>query len=117
MPKKERQTVIKKVWVLLQSQQPLELLLELDLGRVQESLHPAFYVGGVRSIHDVDPDIEEKAQQRLDEMAGITTTYIPFGGTSPAVTALLASQLLPGMWFVILGGIAGGLTGALRDGR
>ena len=34
-----------------------------------------------------------------------------------AVTALLAAQLLPGMWFVILGGIAGGLTGALRDGR
>jgi predicted branched-subunit amino acid permease len=33
-----------------------------------------------------------------------------------AVTALLAAQLLPGMWFVILGGIAGGLTGALRDG-
>jgi predicted branched-subunit amino acid permease len=34
-----------------------------------------------------------------------------------AATALLAAQLLPGMWFVILGGIAGGLTGALRDGR
>jgi predicted branched-subunit amino acid permease len=34
-----------------------------------------------------------------------------------AVTALAASQFLPGMWFVILGGIAGGLTGALRDGR
>jgi hypothetical protein len=33
-----------------------------------------------------------------------------------AATALLAAQLLPGMWFVILGGIAGGLTGALRDG-
>jgi predicted branched-subunit amino acid permease len=34
-----------------------------------------------------------------------------------AVAALVASQLLPGMWFVILGGIAGGLTGALRNGR
>ena len=34
-----------------------------------------------------------------------------------AGTALTASQLLPGMWFVILGGIAGGLTGALRNGR
>jgi len=34
-----------------------------------------------------------------------------------AATALTAAQLLPGMWFVVLGGIAGGLTGALRDGR
>ncbi|MBK1696453.1 AzlC family ABC transporter permease [Rhodovibrio salinarum] len=34
-----------------------------------------------------------------------------------AATALIAAQLLPGMWFVVLGGIAGGLTGALRDER
>ena len=34
-----------------------------------------------------------------------------------AATALLAAQLLPGMWFVIVGGIAGGLTGALRNER
>ncbi len=36
------------------------------------------------------------AQVRLDELAGITTTYIPFSGTGPAVTAILGKQTLAG---------------------
>jgi len=32
---------------------------------IQQSLHPAFYVGGVTDIRDIDPDIEEKVEDRL----------------------------------------------------
>ncbi len=32
---------------------------------IEENLHPAFYVGGVQSIYDVEPNIEEKALERL----------------------------------------------------
>lgn len=39
---------------------------ELDLLHViEENLHPAFYVGGVQSIYDVEPDIEDKVRERL----------------------------------------------------
>jgi nucleotide-binding universal stress UspA family protein len=48
---------------------------QLDLLHViEENLHPAFYVGGVQSIYDVQPDIEEKVRIRmramLDEVDG-----------------------------------------------
>lgn len=33
---------------------------------VPETLHPTFYVGGVESIYDMEPDIESKVQDRLD---------------------------------------------------
>lgn len=36
------------------------------------------------------------AQVRFDELAGIKTTYIPFSGTGPAVTAVLGNQVLAG---------------------
>jgi len=36
------------------------------------------------------------AQARFDELAGIKTTYIPFSGTGPAVTAILGKQTLAG---------------------
>jgi tripartite-type tricarboxylate transporter receptor subunit TctC len=36
------------------------------------------------------------AQVRFDELAGIKTTYIPFSGTGPAVTAILGSQTIAG---------------------
>jgi nucleotide-binding universal stress UspA family protein len=32
---------------------------------VEETLHPAFYVGGVRSIYDVEPDLDEKVHEKL----------------------------------------------------
>ena len=37
------------------------------------------------------------AQQLFDKLAGIKTTYVPFGGTGPANTALLGSQV-SGSW-------------------
>jgi tripartite-type tricarboxylate transporter receptor subunit TctC len=37
------------------------------------------------------------AQQQFDKMAGIKTTYVPFGGTGPANTALLGKQVA-GSW-------------------
>lgn len=41
---------------------------QLDLLHVvEENLHPAFYVGGVQSIYDVQPDIDEKARKRMRE--------------------------------------------------
>jgi tripartite-type tricarboxylate transporter receptor subunit TctC len=36
------------------------------------------------------------AQARFDELAGIKTTYIPFSGTGPAVTAILGKQTVAG---------------------
>ncbi|MDX5363479.1 MAG: tripartite tricarboxylate transporter substrate binding protein [Pseudazoarcus pumilus] len=36
------------------------------------------------------------AQVRFDELAGIKTTYIPFSGTGPAVTAVLGKQTVAG---------------------
>ncbi|MEI4470111.1 Bug family tripartite tricarboxylate transporter substrate binding protein [Frigidibacter sp. MR17.24] len=35
-------------------------------------------------------------QAQLDEMAGITTTYVPFSGTGPSVTAVLGKQTVAG---------------------
>jgi len=37
------------------------------------------------------------AQQQFDKLAGIKTTYVPFGGTGPANTALLGKQV-SGSW-------------------
>ena len=34
------------------------------------------------------------AQQRFDKLAGTKTTYVPFGGTGPSVTALLGNQVM-----------------------
>lgn len=36
---------------------------------VVEDLHPSFYIGGVKSIYDVEPDIEEKVVDKLDAFA------------------------------------------------
>ena len=36
------------------------------------------------------------AQVRFDELAGIKTTYIPYSGTGPAVTAILGKQTIAG---------------------
>ena len=35
---------------------------------IEESLHPAFYTGGVKSVYDAHPDIEDRARDRMDEM-------------------------------------------------
>ncbi|MEW6446449.1 MAG: Bug family tripartite tricarboxylate transporter substrate binding protein [Pseudomonadota bacterium] len=39
------------------------------------------------------------AQARLDELAGIKTTYIPFSGTGPAIAAVLGKQTVAGFNF------------------
>lgn len=42
---------------------------EVDLLHViEESLHPAFYTGGVGSIYDAHPHIEERAREQLESM-------------------------------------------------
>ncbi len=43
------------------------------------------------------------AQVRFDELAGVTTTYIPFNGTGPAVTAVLGSQVKAGFNYATSG--------------
>ncbi len=59
---------------------------------VEETLHPAFYVGGVKSIHDLDPKIEAKAQERLTEFVEATleaetdrATHVRLGTAAPAI--------------------------------
>lgn len=39
---------------------------------IEETLPPAYYVGGVRSIDDVEPDVETKARAALREFANTT---------------------------------------------
>ena len=39
---------------------------------VEEDLHPAFYVGGVRSVYDVEPDLDEKVEAKLRDFASDT---------------------------------------------
>ena len=43
------------------------------------------------------------AQAKFDRLAGITTTYVPFSGTNPAVTALLGNQTMAGFNYVSSG--------------
>jgi tripartite-type tricarboxylate transporter receptor subunit TctC len=42
-------------------------------------------------------------QVQFDELAGITTTYVPFSGTGPAVTAILGNQTTGGFNYVTSG--------------
>lgn len=39
---------------------------------LEDALHPAFYVGGVQSVHDIDPDIEDKAAKKLSRFVDET---------------------------------------------
>lgn len=43
------------------------------------------------------------AQVRFDELAGVTTTYIPFSGTGPAITAVLGNQVMAGFNYATSG--------------
>lgn len=53
---------------------------------VEENLHPAFYVGGVGSIYDVQPDIDDKASTELQSFFGKTE-----GPTVPSVSTHVAT--------------------------
>lgn len=66
---------------------------------VEEKLHPAFYVGGVKSIRDVAPDIESKAQDRLDEFVEATlgpdvetATHVVLGKPAPAISSFVETH-------------------------
>ncbi|MGR3758159.1 MAG: tripartite tricarboxylate transporter substrate binding protein, partial [Tranquillimonas sp.] len=43
------------------------------------------------------------AQAQFSELAGITTTYVPFSGTTPAVTAVLGGQTMAGFNYTTSG--------------
>lgn len=59
---------------------------------VEEDLHPAFYVGGVQSIYDVEPDLDEKVRVQLttfvEEVLGETErveTHVRTGATASSI--------------------------------
>ncbi len=66
---------------------------------VEENLHPAFYVGGVGSIYDVQPDLDEKASTELqtffDKTEGpaidTVTTHVRTGRAARQITKLAES--------------------------
>lgn len=43
------------------------------------------------------------AQAKFDQLAGTTTTYIPFSGTGPAITAVLGNQVVAGFNYATSG--------------
>ncbi len=59
---------------------------------IAEHIHPAFYVGGVESIYDMEPDIEQKVQERLDDFVSDTEgpavdvrSHVTVGNAAPAI--------------------------------
>ena len=59
---------------------------------IAEALHPAFYVGGVESIYDMHPDIEETVQERLDTFVAETDgpeveirSHVQVGNAAPDI--------------------------------
>jgi len=65
---------------------------------VQQTMHPAFYVGGVTDIRDIDPNIEEKVKARVMEFID-ETLRIPEVADGPASSASprTSSQVEPHM--------------------
>ncbi len=59
---------------------------------VEEDLHPAFYVGGVTSIYDAQPDLDEKVTAKLtefvDEVLGTPDRVTPHVATGSAPSAI-----------------------------
>jgi len=59
---------------------------------VPEAVHPAFYMGGVESIYDMEPDIEQETQERIDGFVADTAgpsveidTYVMVGNAAPDI--------------------------------
>lgn len=65
---------------------------------VQQTMHPAFYVGGVTDIRDIDPNIEDKVKARVVEFIN-DTLRIPEVADGPASSAspLESGQVQPHM--------------------
>lgn len=66
---------------------------EIDvLHVVEEDLHPAFYVGGVSSIYDVEPNLDEKVRGQLSNFVSDVlgsdedvNTHMRTGSAAPAI--------------------------------
>lgn len=66
---------------------------------VAEHIQPAFYAGGVQSIYDMEPDIEEKMQNRLgtfiDETGGpdvAVRAHVAVGNAAPDIVDFVESE-------------------------
>lgn len=63
---------------------------------VEEDLHPAFYVGGVKSIYDAVPDLDSKVRTKLktfsdelDDSTGEIRTHVRTGSVADGITAFV----------------------------
>lgn len=63
---------------------------------VQQTMHPAFYVGGITDIRDIDPNIEEKVKTRLAEFIE-ETLRIPEAAGAPSESPLETGRVVPHM--------------------
>lgn len=66
---------------------------------VAERIQPAFYAGGVRSIYDMEPDIEQKMQDRLETFVGETggpdtevRSHVAVGNAAPDIVDFVESE-------------------------
>jgi len=66
---------------------------------VVEDLHPAFYMGGVKSVYDVEPNLDDKVKARLhdfaDEVLGATDgveTHVRTGSAPSAITEFVKEE-------------------------
>jgi nucleotide-binding universal stress UspA family protein len=66
---------------------------------VVEDLHPAFYQGGVTSIYDVEPDLDDKVKAKLDDFAeavlgstGNVETHVRTGSAPSAITDFVEEE-------------------------
>jgi nucleotide-binding universal stress UspA family protein len=65
---------------------------------VQQTMHPAFYVGGAKDIRDIDPQIEEKVEDRMQSFIDETLDLAAPGPGGPAaetVTAPVKASITP----------------------
>ena len=63
---------------------------------VEEDLHPAFYVGGVKSIYDAVPDLDDKVRAKLQTFAdevddgnGAVRTHVRTGAVASGITTFV----------------------------
>lgn len=61
---------------------------------VGQDLHPAFYVGGVESVYDVEPDIEQKVLDKLDSFVAETGGPVPEVRSHVRVSKGVASNIV-----------------------
>ncbi|PEN15220.1 universal stress protein [Longibacter salinarum] len=65
---------------------------------IEQKLHPAFYVGGVTDIRDIDPNIEKKVKERLQKFIDETVQLgapVPGGPDAEAASVPVRSSITP----------------------